>query len=100
LLCAVAVQRNLVAGKLLLLPAFSPWNRGDTSTSEYRWQDGQLTLIELNVYGKPPEHIRARFDAQGELGIFAPDTHRALVVGVAAGGERRKRRIVAAGSEQ
>ncbi len=43
---------------------------GDTSTSEYRWQGDQLALIELNVYGKPPEHIRARFDAQGDLSFM------------------------------
>ncbi|VTO30186.1 lipoprotein [Klebsiella pneumoniae] len=42
----------------------------DTSTSEYRWQGDQLALIELNVYGKPPEHIRARFDAQGDLSFM------------------------------
>ncbi len=53
-----------------LLAAFSPWRHGDTSTSEYRWQGDQLTLIELNVYGKPPEHIRARFDAQGDLSFM------------------------------
>ncbi len=53
-----------------LLAAFSPWRHGDTSTSEYRWQGDQLALIELNVYGKPPEHIRARFDAQGDLSFM------------------------------
>ncbi|STV96897.1 lipoprotein [Klebsiella michiganensis] len=57
-------------GEVHLLAAFSPWRHGNTSTSEYRWQDGQLALIELNVYGKPPEHIRARFDAQGELSFM------------------------------
>ncbi|MBZ4346376.1 DUF1481 domain-containing protein, partial [Mycobacterium tuberculosis] len=30
----------------------------------------QLALSELNVSGKPPEHIRARFDAQGDLSFM------------------------------
>jgi hypothetical protein len=42
-----------------ILAAFSPWRHGDTSTSEYRWQGDQLTLIELNVYGtSSPESLR------------------------------------------
>ncbi|MEA7515349.1 DUF1481 domain-containing protein, partial [Salmonella enterica subsp. enterica serovar Virginia] len=41
-----------------------------TTTSEYRWQGDTLSLIELNIYSKPPEHIRARFDAHGELSFM------------------------------
>lgn len=67
---AMRIWRKDAGDEVHLLAAFSPWHRGDTSTSEYRWQDGQLTLIELNVYGKPSEHIRARFDAQGELSFM------------------------------
>ncbi|STV68104.1 lipoprotein [Klebsiella michiganensis] len=61
---------KILTARSISLAAFSPWRHGNTSTSEYRWQDGQLALIELNVYGKPPEHIRARFDAQGELSFM------------------------------
>ncbi|VEB51533.1 membrane protein [Salmonella enterica subsp. enterica] len=49
---------------------FSPWHSGSTTTSEYRWQGDTLSLIELNIYSKPPEHIRARFDAHGELSFM------------------------------
>lgn len=34
------------------------------------------------------------------VGIFAPDTHRPLVIRISAGGKRRERGIMAAGSEQ
>ncbi|QUJ05859.1 DUF1481 domain-containing protein [Salmonella enterica subsp. enterica] len=29
-----------------------------------------LSLIELNIYNKPPEHIRARFGAHSELSFM------------------------------
>ena len=67
---AMRIWRKDSGDEVLLLAAFSPWRHGDTSTSEYRWQGDQLTFIELNVYGKPPEHIRARFDAQGDLSFM------------------------------
>jgi hypothetical protein len=38
--------------------------------SEYRWQGDDLSLIELNVYGKTPEHVRVRFDDHGELSFM------------------------------
>lgn len=44
-----------------LLSVFSPWRKGETTTSEYRWQGDSLSLIELNVYSKPAEHVRIRF---------------------------------------
>nr|MCP2603807.1 DUF1481 domain-containing protein [Klebsiella pneumoniae] len=44
-----------------LLAVFSPWRSGDTTTREYRWQGDNLTLININVYSKPPVNIRARF---------------------------------------
>ena len=66
---AMRIWRKDSGDEVHLLAAFSPWRHGDTSTSEYRWQGDQLALIELNVYGKPPEHIRARFDAQGDLTV-------------------------------
>jgi len=53
-----------------LLAAFSPWHNGNTSLSEYRWQGDELRLIELNIYGKTPEHIRVRFDDHGELSFM------------------------------
>lgn len=67
---AVRIWRKDVDGEVHLLSVFSPWHQGTTSTSEYRWQDDNLTLIELNLYGKPPEHIRARFDDRGELSFM------------------------------
>ena len=67
---AVRIWRKDSGGETHLLATFSPWHSGSTSTSEYRWQGDRLTLIELNVYGKPTEHIRARFDDQGELSFM------------------------------
>jgi hypothetical protein len=67
---AMRIWRLDSNGEVHLLAAFSPWRHGNTSTSEYRWQGDRLTLIELNVYGKPTEHIRARFDDQGELSFM------------------------------
>nr|WP_318385167.1 DUF1481 domain-containing protein [uncultured Enterobacter sp.] len=67
---AVRLWRKDTDGEVHLLSAFSPWRTGDTSTSEYRWQGDQLSLIELNIYGKQPEHIRVRFDDHGELSFM------------------------------
>lgn len=67
---AMRIWRLDSNGEVHLLAAFSPWRHGNTSTSEYRWQGDKLRLIELNVYGKPTEHIRARFDDQGELSFM------------------------------
>lgn len=67
---AMRIWRLDSNGEVHLLAAFSPWRHGNTSTSEYRWQGDRLTLIELNVYGKPTEHIRARFDDQSELSFM------------------------------
>ncbi|MBB1201951.1 DUF1481 domain-containing protein [Enterobacteriaceae bacterium 89] len=64
---AVRIWRKDSDNEIHLLAAFSPWRSGNTSTSEYRWQGDMLSLIELNIYGKPPEHIRVRFDDRGEL---------------------------------
>jgi hypothetical protein len=64
---AVRIWRKDSDNETHLLTAFSPWRSGNTSTSEYRWQGDMLSLIELNIYGKPPEHIRVRFDDRGEL---------------------------------
>lgn len=67
---AVRIWRKDSGGETHLLAAFSPWHHGDTSTGEYRWQGDKLVLIELNIYGKPSEHIRARFDSRGELSFM------------------------------
>lgn len=67
---AVRIWRKDTDGETHLLAVFSPWYTGATSTSEYRWQSDQLSLIELNVYSKPSEHIRARFDSRGELSFM------------------------------
>ncbi|MEZ2586962.1 DUF1481 domain-containing protein [Kluyvera intermedia] len=67
---AVRIWRKDSGGETRLLTAFSPWHSGSTSTSEYRWQGDRLQLIELNIYSKPPEHIRARFDSNGELSFM------------------------------
>lgn len=67
---AVRIWRKDSGGETHLLSAFSPWHHGDTSLGEYRWQGDVLTLIELNIYGKPSEHIRVRFDDRGELSFM------------------------------
>ena len=67
---AVRIWRKDSGVETRLLTAFSPWHSGSTSTSEYRWQGDRLQLIELNIYSKPPEHIRARFDSNGELSFM------------------------------
>lgn len=67
---AVRIWRKDSGGETRLLAAFSPWHSGSTSTSEYRWQGDRLQLIELNIYGNPPEHVRARFDSNGELSFM------------------------------
>ena len=64
------IWRKDVNGEVHLLSAFSPWHKGNTSTAEYRWQDDALSLIELNIYSKTPEHIRVRFDSRGELSFM------------------------------
>ena len=67
---AVRIWRKDSADEVRLLTVFSPWRNGDTSTGEYRWQGDTLSLIELNIYGKQREHIRARFDDNGELSFM------------------------------
>ncbi|MNZ44461.1 hypothetical protein D3C78_620930 [compost metagenome] len=64
------IWRKDANGEVHLLSAFSPWHKGNTSTAEYRWQDDALSLIELNIYSKTPEHIRVRFDSRGELSFM------------------------------
>ncbi|ADO50391.1 DUF1481 domain-containing protein [[Enterobacter] lignolyticus] len=67
---AVRIWRKDSDGETHLLAAFSPWHSGNTSLSEYRWQDDTLSLIELNIYGKPPEHVKVRFDSRGDLSFM------------------------------
>lgn len=67
---AVRIWRKDSDNETHLLAAFSPWRSGNTSTSEYRWQGDTLSLIELNLYSKPPEHIRVRFDDHGDLSFM------------------------------
>lgn len=67
---AVRIWRKDSGGETRLLSAFSPWHSGSTSISEYRWQGDKLQLIELNIFAHPPEHIRARFDSNGELSFM------------------------------
>ena len=67
---AVRIWRKDSADGVHLLSVFSPWRNGSTTTSEYRWQGESLSLIELNIYDKPPEHIRVRFDDRGELSFM------------------------------
>lgn len=64
---AVRIWRKDSDNETHLLAAFSPWRNGVTTTSEYRWEGDTLSLIELNVYGKPLEHVRVRFDDRGDL---------------------------------
>lgn len=58
------------SGDNALLAVFSLWRSGDTTTREYRWQGDKLTLININVYSKPPVNIRARFDDRGDLSFM------------------------------
>ena len=67
---AVRIWRKDSGDDVRLLTVFSPWHNGETSTGEYRWQGDTLSLIELNIYGKQQEHIRARFDDNGELSFM------------------------------
>jgi len=67
---AVRIWRKDSGGETHLLSAFSPWHHGNTSLSEYRWQGDTLTLVELNIYSQPPEHVRVRFDDRGELSFM------------------------------
>lgn len=67
---AVRIWRKDSGGETHLLSAFSPWHHGNTTLGEYRWQGDALTLVELNIYSTPPEHIRARFDDRGELSFM------------------------------
>ena len=67
---AVRIWRKDASGETHLLAAFSPWHRGNTALSEYRWQGDALTLVELNIYGKPPEYVRIRFDDHGDLSFM------------------------------
>ena len=64
---AVRIWRKDSGDNVHLLAVFSPWRSGDTTTREYRWQGDNLTLININVYSKPPVNIRARFDDRGDL---------------------------------
>jgi len=66
----VRIWRKDSDGETHLLAAFSPWHHGSTSLSEYRWQGDTLTLVELNIYSQPPEHVRVRFDDRGELSFM------------------------------
>jgi hypothetical protein len=62
----IRIWRKDASDGVRLLSVFSPWRDGETTTSEYRWQGETLSLIELKIYGKPPEHVRVRFDDRGE----------------------------------
>jgi len=53
-----------------MLVVFSPWRAGNTTTREYRWQGESLALIETNIYSRPPEHVKVRFDDHGELSFM------------------------------
>ncbi|XHI08490.1 DUF1481 domain-containing protein [Enterobacter hormaechei] len=67
---AVRIWRKDSGDNVHLLAVFSPWRSGDTTTREYRWQGDNLTLININVYSKPPEHVKVRFDDHGELSFM------------------------------
>lgn len=66
----VRIWRKDSGDNVHLLAVFSPWRSGDTTTREYRWQGDNLTLININVYSKPPVNIRARFDDRGDLSFM------------------------------
>jgi hypothetical protein len=53
-----------------MLTVFSPIQKGATTTSDYRWQGEQLVSIEMTIQSQPSEHIKVRFDDQGELSFM------------------------------
>ncbi|WP_081430624.1 DUF1481 domain-containing protein [Pseudenterobacter timonensis] len=67
---AVRIWRKDTGNDVHLLTAFSPWHTGNTTTAEYRWQGEMLALIDLNIYSKTPEHVRVRFDDNGDVSFM------------------------------
>ncbi|TDX10116.1 uncharacterized protein DUF1481 [Buttiauxella sp. BIGb0552] len=57
-------------GSIHMLTAFSPRQKGATTTSDYRWQGEQLVSIEMTIQSEPSEHIKVRFDDHGELSFM------------------------------
>ncbi|OAT31472.1 YjaH family protein [Buttiauxella ferragutiae ATCC 51602] len=53
-----------------MLTAFSPRQKGATTTSDYRWQGEQLISIEMTILSQPSEHVKVRFDDHGELSFM------------------------------
>ena len=86
---AVRIWRKDSGDNVHLLAVFSPWRSGDTTTREYRWQGDNLTLININVYSKPPVNIRARFDDRGDLSFMQREFNNPkIIVVVGAPGDK------------
>jgi hypothetical protein len=63
-------RKDDASGGVHLFTAFSPWYSGETATGEYRWQGENLMLAQQTTYGKPPQHIKIRFDERGGLSFM------------------------------
>ena len=57
-------------GTIRMLTAFSPRQKGATTTSDYRWLGAQLISIEMTILSESSEHIKVRFDDHGELSFM------------------------------
>ncbi|RJT18824.1 DUF1481 domain-containing protein [Buttiauxella izardii] len=53
-----------------MLAVFSPRQKGATTTSDYRWLGEKLMSIEMNIQSEPSEHVKVRFDENGELSFM------------------------------
>ena len=68
---AVRIWRKESSGdNTHILAAFSPWRGGATTVGEYRWNNDQLTFLQLSIAGKDPEQVRIRFADNGELSFM------------------------------
>lgn len=63
-------RKESSGGNTHILAAFSPWREGVTTVAEYRWDDGQLTFLQLNIANKNQEQIKIRFADNGELSFM------------------------------
>ncbi|SUW65843.1 Protein of uncharacterised function (DUF1481) [Buttiauxella agrestis] len=53
-----------------MLAVLSPIQKGATTTSDYRWLGEKLMSIETTIQSEPSEHIKVRFDENGELSFM------------------------------
>ncbi|WP_151205759.1 DUF1481 domain-containing protein, partial [Salmonella enterica] len=70
---AVRILRKDTNDEVLLSAVLSPLHSVCPTTNEYLWQGDTPSLIELNIYIKPPEHLPARFARHGQLSLLHRD---------------------------